>query len=130
MSMPSIHVLTARQRCDLELLLTGAFAPLEGYLDAADWQSVLQDMRLGNGTLWPIPVVLDVSEALGRSLAAGVTLRLERSDGTPLGAVAVSACYRPDKLLEASAVYGTTDPSHPGVAELLARGPYYVAGRV
>ncbi|MBU2823842.1 adenylyltransferase, partial [Acidithiobacillus ferrooxidans] len=69
MSMPSIHVLTARQRCDLELLLTGAFAPLEGYLDAADWQSVLQDMRLGNGTLWPIPVVLDVSEALGRSLA-------------------------------------------------------------
>ncbi|WCE93136.1 sulfate adenylyltransferase [Acidithiobacillus ferriphilus] len=130
MSIPSVHVLTARQRCDLELLLTGAFAPLEGYLDAADWQSVLRDMRLDNGALWPIPVVLDVSEALGQSLTVGDTLRLERSDGTPLGSVAVSACYRPDKLLEAAAVYGTTDSSHPGVAELLARGPYYVAGRV
>ncbi|MGE4531795.1 MAG: sulfate adenylyltransferase [Acidithiobacillus sp.] len=130
MSIPPTHVLTARQRCDLELLLTGAFAPLEGYLDETDWQSVLQNMRLSNGALWPIPVVLDVSEALGHSLAAGDTLRLERSDGTPLGSVAVSACYRPDKRLEAVAVYGTTDPSHPGVAELLARGPYYVAGRV
>ncbi|MFA7494909.1 MAG: sulfate adenylyltransferase [Acidithiobacillus sp.] len=130
MSIPPTHVLTARQRCDLELLLTGAFAPLEGYLDAADWQSVLQNMRLSNGALWPIPVVLDVSEALGHSLVAGDTLRLERSDGTPLGSVAVSDCYRPDKRLEAVAVYGTTDPSHPGVAELLARGPYYVAGGV
>lgn len=128
--MPSTHVLTARQRCDLELLLTGAFAPLKGYLDETDWQSVLQNMRLSNGALWPIPVVLDISEALGHSLVAGDTLRLERSDGTPLGSVAVSACYRPDKRLEAVAVYGTTDPSHPGVAELLARGPYYVAGRV
>ena len=126
----AVHVLTLRQRCDLELLLTGAFAPLTGFLDQADWQSVVENMRLRDGTLWPIPVVLDVDDALGSTLRAGDRLRLERSDGTPLAALTVSECYQPDKKLEAEAVYGSTDRNHPGVAELFDRGSWYMGGTV
>lgn len=126
----AVHVLTQRQRCDLELLLTGAFAPLTGFLTQADWESVLQSMRLTDGTLWPIPIVLDVSDALGKSLHPGDCLRLERSDGTPLAALTVTDLYQPDKMQEAVAVYGSTDSTHPGVAELLARGSWYVGGSV
>ncbi|OCX86546.1 adenylyltransferase [Acidithiobacillus thiooxidans] len=112
------------------MLLTGAFAPLTGFLDQADWQSVVENMRLRDDTLWPIPVVLDVDDALGSTLRAGDRLRLERSDGTPLAALTVSECYQPDKKLEAEAVYGSTDRNHPGVAELFDRGSWYVGGTV
>ncbi len=126
----AVHVLTLRQRCDLELLLTGAFAPLKGFLDQTNWQSVVENMRLRDGTLWPIPVVLDVDDTLGTTLRAGDHLRLERSDGTPLAALTVSECYQPDKKLEAEAVYGSADRNHPGVAELFDRGSWYVGGTV
>ncbi len=126
----TMHVLTLRQRCDLELLLTGAFAPLTGFMCQTDWQSVLSTLHLTDGTLWPIPVVLDVHADLGSRLTTGDRLRLERSDGTPLAVLVVEDCYLPDKTAEAEAVYGTTDTQHPGVAELMARGPYYVGGTV
>lgn len=124
------HVLTPRQRCDLELLLTGAFAPLSGYLGEADYRAVLEEMRLASGALWPVPVVLDVAEAVGERLAPGGELRLERADGTPLGVLTVTELYRPEPAVEAQAVYGTSDARHPGVAELYGRGPWYVAGPV
>jgi sulfate adenylyltransferase len=123
--------LTPRQRCDLELLLTGAFSPLRGFLGAEDHRRVRDELRLADGTLWPIPVVLDVPEALARRLEPGTPLALRDAEGVMLAALHVEEVYALDPEVEAAAVYGTTDPSHPGVAALLTgTHPYAVAGRL
>ncbi len=122
--------LTPRQLCDLELLLTGAFSPLRGFLGEADHASVRDDMRLADGTLWPIPVVLDVPDALAETLVGGSRLALRDPEGVMLAVLHVEEVYQPDLHAEAAAVYGTTDPAPPGVAALLANHPNIVAGRV
>lgn len=123
--------LSPRQLCDFELLANGAFSPLSGFLGSEDWRSVLRSMRLVDGTLWPIPVVLDVAEDLASQLKAGSHLLLKDPEEVPLGVLHVQEVYHPDKMEEAQAVYGTTDPSHPGVAALLEKTlPAYVAGPV
>ncbi|MHB8247792.1 MAG: sulfate adenylyltransferase [Acidithiobacillus sp.] len=123
-----ILTLNERQRCDLELLLTGGFAPLSGYLGPADYETVLTRMRLADGRLWPMPIVLDVDEAQAGQLAPGVEISLQRPDGLPLATITVEEWFRPDLRREALAIYGTDDPRHPGVAALFARGPVYVSG--
>ncbi|MEL5848912.1 MAG: adenylyl-sulfate kinase [Candidatus Igneacidithiobacillus chanchocoensis] len=119
-----VHVLTPRQRCDLELLLNGAFAPLDGFMDEVTWDTVLTGMRLPDGRLWPIPITLE----LGQAVPVGSELRLNREDGTPLARMQVTACYRPDRRREALLVYGSEDPRHPGVAQILAQPEWNVAG--
>ncbi len=121
--------LTPRQRCDLELLLNGGFSPLTGFLGRADHEAVLRDMRLADGTLWPIPVTLDVSEAFAEGLSHGDRIALRDSDNTPLAVLTVGDIWRPDREAEAQAVFGTTDRAHPGVAHLLERShPVYLGG--
>ncbi len=123
--------LTARQLCDLELLLSGGFSPLRGFLGRADHESVCERMRLADGTLWPIPVTLDVSEEVGSALAPGDTLALRDPEGVMLAVLHVEDVWRPDREAEARAVFGTASREHPGVAYLLdATGPVYVGGRV
>ena len=122
--------LTPRQLCDLELLLTGAFSPLRGFLDAADHAAVRDQLRLADGTLWPVPVVLDVPDALAVRLTPGTALALRDPEGVMLAVLHVDEVYRPDLAAEAQAVYGTTDPGHPGVAALFGNHPNNVAGRV
>ncbi|WP_049622861.1 bifunctional sulfate adenylyltransferase/adenylylsulfate kinase [Frateuria defendens] len=123
--------LNARQLCDLELLLNGAFSPLEGFLTRRDYDRVVAESRLADGTLWPMPITLDVSEAFAARLEAGSEIALRDSQGVPLAVLEVSDIYWPDRLHEAQQVFGTTDRLHPGVAELLDRtGPAYVGGRV
>jgi sulfate adenylyltransferase len=123
--------LGSRQMCDLELLLNGGFSPLRGFLGRADYESVCARMRLADGTLWPIPVTLDVPEALGTKLAPGTPLALRDPEGVLLAVLQVSETWRPDLRAEARAVFGTEDPRHPGVAHLLERtGPVYVAGKL
>ena len=124
--------LTDRQLCDLELLLNGGFSPLQGFLGEADYERVRDEMRLVDGTLWPIPVVLDVPEAVAEGLQSGSsTLALRDPEGVMLAALHVSDVYRPDLSAEAKAVYGTTDPDHPGVGYLLrSTNPVYVGGRL
>jgi len=123
--------LTERQMCDLELLMNGAFSPLTGFLTQADYAAVLADMRLADGTLWPIPITLDVSEVVGEGLKSGAHLALRDAEGVMLAAVAVEDVWRPDREAEAAMVFGTTNPEHPGVAHLLNRShPVYVGGRV
>ncbi|MCT7009421.1 hypothetical protein, partial [Salmonella enterica] len=73
-----------RQLCDLELLLNGAFSPLEGFLTQRDYERVVEDYRLADGTLWPIPITLDVSEAFAERLAPGSEVALRDSQGVPL----------------------------------------------
>lgn len=123
--------LTPRQTCDLELLLNGGFSPLTGFLCRRDYEAVCQTMRLADGTLWPIPVMLDVSEELAGSLAPGQLLFLRDLEGVPLAALTVQEVWRPDLEAEAQLVYGTTNPEHPAVAHLLKRtNPVYVGGRL
>lgn len=123
--------LTDRQLCDLELLFNGGFSPLQTFLGEADYDSILDSMRLQDGTLWPIPVTLDVSEKLAADLSPGTSLALRDPEGVILAALEVSEVWRPDREREAKAVFGTIDPAHPGVANVLGRtNPFYVTGRL
>jgi sulfate adenylyltransferase len=123
--------LTERQLCDLELLLNGALSPLEGFLGRADYESVLDRMRLASGILWPIPIMLGVTPAFADRLEVGETLGLRDREGVLLAALTVGEVWRPDKRAEALAVFGTEDRTHPGVRHLLEEeGEVYVGGRL
>jgi sulfate adenylyltransferase len=123
--------LEERQLCDLELLVNGGFSPLRGFLGQADYESVCERMRLADGTLWPMPVNLDLPEERAAELGPGVSLALRDPEGVMLAALQVSEVYRPDRQQEAKMVFGTTDKAHPGVAYLLNRAnPVYVAGHL
>jgi sulfate adenylyltransferase len=123
--------LTPRQLCDLELLSNGAFSPLRGFMGQADYETVCENMRLASGTLWPMPITLDVPEAFAERLGPGGMLALRDPEGVMLGALRVSDLYWPDREAEAMRVFGTTDPRHPGVAYLRQRtNPVYVGGEV
>jgi len=123
--------LTPRQLCDLELLLTGGFSPLRGFMRRADYESTCSRMRLADGRLWPVPIVLDVAEEFARSIGKGSTIALRESEGVMLAALHVEEVWQPDRMLEVGAVYGTTNPEHPGVDYVLNRShAWYVGGRL
>jgi sulfate adenylyltransferase len=123
--------LAPRQLCDLELLINGAYSPLDGYLGAADHQSVCAGMRLASGVLWPVPVVLNIPDELADSLAVGDSLALRDREGVMIAALRVDECYQRDLDAEIEAVFGTDDRSHAGVAQYLHRTrPWALAGRI
>jgi sulfate adenylyltransferase len=123
--------LAPRQSCDLELLANGGFSPLTGFLGEEDYEAVCDRMRLADGTVWPVPVVLDISEEKAAELGPGATLALRDVEGVMLAALRVSELYRPDLAHEAKRVYASTDRAHPGVAYVLDKtGPVYVAGQL
>jgi sulfate adenylyltransferase len=121
--------LTARQACDLELLLNGGFSPLRGFMTRKDYESVCSNMRLADGTIWPIPIVLDVTEKFAQTIQPGSTIALRDPEGVMLAALHVEEVWQPDRIAEAKAVYGTDGTDHPGTDHLLNRtNPYYVGG--
>ena len=121
--------LTPRQLCDLELLINGGFSPLSSFMVQADYMSVCSSQRLTDGTLWPIPVVLDVPESVATRLRADAYLALRDAEGVMLAALKVEDVWRPDRSAEAEQVYGTASLAHPGVANLLDEThPYCVGG--
>ncbi|KPJ93127.1 MAG: adenylyltransferase [Gemmatimonas sp. SG8_17] len=123
--------LTPRQLCDLELLLNGGFSPLRGYMKRDDYESVCQSMRLGDGTLWPIPITLDVPKETAETVEPGSTLALRDPEGVMLAVLHVEDVWKPDRTAESEAVFGTTNPEHSGVAHLIGRThDYYVGGTV
>jgi sulfate adenylyltransferase len=125
--------LTTRQLCDLELLMSGAFSPLTGFLGKADYESVCTRMRLGNQTLWPIPITLDVTAPFVAESQAksGSRIALRHPEGMVLAILTVSDVWTPDRKAEAERVFGTLDDSHPGVFQLLNEAnPVYVGGRI
>ena len=123
--------LTQRQVCDLDLLMNGAFSPLEGFLGKDDYDSVCDTMRLKSGVLWPLPITLDVSEAFAGDIAAGETIALRDPEGVLLATLEVSDIWTPDFMSEAERVYGTTDDTHPAVNYLKnISNPVYVGGTV
>jgi sulfate adenylyltransferase len=123
--------LTERQLCDIELLLNGAFSPLEGFLNKDDYDSVVATMRLADGILWPIPITLDVTESFADGLAAGDKVALRDLEGVILATLEVGDVWMPDRDAEARGVFGTTDDAHPAVNYLNnIANPVYVGGKL
>ena len=111
--------MTQRQQCDVELLMNGAFAPLNGFLCEGDYQSVVSDMRLADGGLWPIPITLDVTPKFAETLSPGDRITLRDEESLALAVMTIEEIWRPDLRREAEAVYATLNVSHPGVHHLL-----------
>ena len=123
--------LTPRQLCDLELLLNGSFSPLDGFLNRVDYQRVVEEMRLADGMLWPMPITLDVSEEFAGQLGRGDRVALRDPEGVLIAVLEVGDVWRPDRLHEARQIFGDADERHPGVFHLLHQtGPVYVGGRL
>jgi len=117
--------------CDLELLMNGGFSPLIGFMNQTDYESVLDRMRLKDGTLWPMPICLDISEGVAKSLTVGQTVALRDSEGFMLAVMHLESIWPIDKKREAEIVFGTKDDSHPGVDQLFhKKGSFYVGGAV
>jgi sulfate adenylyltransferase len=127
---PSLD-LTQRHLCDLELILNGGFSPLTGFLGRSDYLRVLDEMRLADGSLWPIPVMLDVDEQTAAGLGNGSSLALRDSEGVMLAALHVTDVWQADREEESQKVFGTTAREHPGAAHLLeGTRPWYIGGRL
>ena len=122
--------LTARQLCDLELLLAGGFSPLRGFMTRADYEGVCHNMRLANGTLWPMPITLDVTEEFARKLTPGTSkIALRDPEGVMLAVLSVEDVWQPDRKAEAKAVFNSTSPAHPGADYAINKAnPWYVGG--
>jgi sulfate adenylyltransferase len=120
--------LDERGLCDLELLTVGAFSPLKGFLGKADYERVVGEMRLADGTLWPLPVTLPVTP--GDGVAEGKTLALRDVYGNLLAFLHIEEIYAFNKEAEAKGSYGSNDAKHPAVAYLNRQPGHYAAGRL
>jgi len=123
--------LNGRQLCDLELLATGVFSPLDGFMTRPDYESVLDRMRLQSDVLWPIPVCLGISDIQARVLEAGQSVTLRDQEGFLLAIMHIEDIWPVDRKKEASLVYGTTDRNHQGVEYLFNKeGDHYIGGKI
>ncbi len=123
--------LTPRQICDLELLMNGGFAPLKGFMGQADYDGVVANMRTADGTLWPIPITLDVSEAFAEKVEPGQDVALRDQEGVILAILSISDKWVPNKAVEAEKVFGADDLAHPAVNYLHNQaGKVYLGGPV
>ena len=117
--------LTSRELSDLDMIASGALSPLEGFMGQADYESVLENMRLANGLPWSLPVCLAVDAA-----PEGDRVALADESGKLVAVLEVEGTFDYDKEREAELAYRTTDTEHPGVARLFEQKPMYLAGKV
>lgn len=115
---------------DLDLIGVGAFSPLTGFLNEADYRSVVERMRLADGTIWSIPITLAVDEAQAAELTNGQRVALVGEDGITYAIIEIGSIYKVDQLHEAVNIFKTDDTEHPGVAKLLSRSATYVGGAI
>ena len=124
-------LLTQRQKCDLELLTTGALSPLTGFMNQRDYESVIENTSLSDGTVWPIPYYLDLTDAQAESVNIGDVIALRDAEGFMPAVMTVESKWKPDKNKEAENIYGTSDTEHPGVDYLMNKvGNVYIGGKV
>jgi sulfate adenylyltransferase len=123
--------LTPRQICDVELLMNGGFNPLKGFLGQEDYDGVVENMRLADGTLWPMPITLDVGEKFAEGIKEGQDIALRDAEGVILAIMSVTDKWEPDKSNEAEKVFGADDVAHPAVNYLHnTAGKIYLGGPV
>ncbi|MBZ0269962.1 sulfate adenylyltransferase [bacterium] len=120
--------LDERQVSDLDMIAVGAMSPLTGFMGQKDYRSVVRDIRLADGTVWPFPMGLRVDQAT--AAAAGARVALHGTNGELLAVMDVAEKYEGDKKDEARHVYGTDDEAHPGVAALYSQGDVNLAGDI
>ncbi|MFV0473688.1 MAG: bifunctional sulfate adenylyltransferase/adenylylsulfate kinase [Pikeienuella sp.] len=129
-SLPSWD-LTPRQICDLELLMNGGFNPLKGFNSEADYNSILETMRLADATLWPMPITLDVSQDFADKVGPDQDIALRDQEGVILAIMSITDKWTPNKAKEAQKVFGADDLAHPAVNYLHnAAGPVYLGGPI
>ncbi|MDP4544612.1 sulfate adenylyltransferase [Psychrobacter faecalis] len=132
-TLPTI-TLSSRERGDLIMLGIGGFTPLNGFMNQADWQGVVDNMRLQSGDnvglFWPIPITLSAPKATADSLNQGDKVALVAKDGEIMGILTVEETYTIDKAHECQQVFTTTDSEHPGVQQVLNQGEVNIAGSV
>ncbi len=126
LSLPCIP-LSQTNLADLEMIATGAYSPLTGFMRSADYRRVVDEMRLSNGLVWPIPVSLAVSESQAKALREGQEIALCEGE-RPLAIMVIDEIYPYDKHHEAREVYRTADEAHPGVARIYAQGDVLLGG--
>src|SRR5712664_1511936 len=127
--LPSVE-LDARELADLELIATGAASPLRGFLGREDYLSVVERMRLSDGTVWPLPLTLAVSDERRAAMEVGKEIALCDSAGRVRAVLRVADLFERDPLEEARSIYRADSTSHPGVAYLLSRPRWLVGGEV
>jgi len=125
--LPSVQI-SSRALCDLELLATGAFSPLDRFMGKADYERVLTEMRLQDGTLFPMPVTLPVDEEAISSWSEQITLSDSRNN--TIAIMQIEEVFHYDHQREARLVLGTTDPRHPLISEMVRWGKVYVTGEM
>ncbi|WP_227429504.1 sulfate adenylyltransferase [Psychrobacter sp. I-STPA6b] len=132
-SLPQIQ-LSSRERGDLIMLGIGGFTPLDGFMNKADWQGVVDEMTLQTGDnaglFWPIPITLSTDKATANSLSKDDKVALVAQDGEIMGILTVEETYEIDKNHECQQVFTTTDPAHPGVKQVMEQGEVNIAGKV
>lgn len=128
-SLPVV-TLTARDISDLEMLASGAFSPLTGFMGEADYTRSRDELRLASGAPWSIPITLAVDEATAHSLKVGADIALATDDGKRLAILKLAEIYKVDRKREAEAVFGTAEDAHPGAKNVTSMPPYCLAGRV
>jgi sulfate adenylyltransferase len=130
LKLPDI-TLNERQLCDLELLATGVFSPLKGFMVRSDYESVLDRMRLQNNMLWPIPVCLDITNTKASTIEAGQSVTLRDPEGFLLAIMHIEDFWEIEREKESLKIYGTLDQTHPGVNYLFNKsGDYYIGGKL
>jgi PUA-like domain len=122
--------LEPRALSDLQMISTGVFSPLEGFMLREDYENVVEEMHLSNGLAWSMPVTLAVDEDTARTAKEGSEVALMNGGGEPVATMSLQERYRYDKEREASEVYQTTDEDHPGVAALYQQGDVLLGGEV
>lgn len=127
--LPRIQV-SERTISDIEMIAIGGFSPLTGFMEQADYDQVVTNMRLANGLPWSIPITLPVSEEIAASLKEGSLVRLDDSHGRFVGVLELTQKYTYDKVREAINVYRTDEEKHPGVQVVYRQGNVNLAGPV
>ena len=123
--------MTSREVSDILMFALGAYTPLDGFMTEANWRGTCSNMTLTDGTFWPIPVTLSASEELCNQLEVGQEVALvEAETGQIMAVMTLTEIYEPDKALECTSVYKTTDKEHPGVASVMRHGSMYLSGPI
>ena len=121
--------LNLRQLCDIELIMNQGFSPLTGFMTQQDYEKCLHHLTLTDGTVWPMPITLDIEPSIAQQLKLGQRIVLANKEGTPVAFMKVESIWQPDKKIEAECIFRTTDTTHPGVHYLMNHSQaYYVGG--